>query len=110
MQSRRKSVSAGANPAKSVPGGPHQNLFDSIKERLVDELPPGPYLSEQQVMDLWSVDKKTLQNDRSSREPRYPPSVSFCGARHHQYPRAVVIDWMAQKELISRTRRVHFCI
>ena len=109
MQSRGKSVRAGAISAESDSGGPNQDLFDSIKKRLVDELPPGPYLSEQQVMDLWSVDKKTLQNDRSSRQPRYPPSVSFCGARHHQYPRTVVIDWMAQKELISRTRRVHRC-
>ena len=110
MQSRVKNVSAGAIPAVPESGGPHKDLFDSIRERLVDELPPGPYLSEQQVMDLWSVDKKTLQNDRSSRKPRYPPSVSFCGARHYQYPRTVVIDWMAQRELISRTRQVHRCI
>lgn len=110
MQSREKSVSAGAIPADAESGGPHQDLFNSIKKRLVDDLPPGPYLSEQQVMDLWSVDKKTLQNDRSSRKPRYPPSVSFCGARHHQYPRTEVIDWMAQKEFVSRTRRVHRCI
>lgn len=110
MQSREKGVSAAATPAASVSGDPHKDLFDSIKERLVAELPPGPYLSEQQVMDLWGVDKKTLQNDRSARQPRYPPSVSFCGGRNQKYPRLEVINWMARQELISRTRHVYRCI
>ena len=109
MQSR-KSVSAGAIPQESESSGPHRDLLDSIKGRLVDELPPGPYLSEQQVMDLWGVDKKTLQNDWSAGQGRYPPSVSFCGGRNHQYPRADVIEWMAQLEVMSRTRRIHRCI
>lgn len=110
MKSSERSVLAGAIWHESESGGPHQDLLDSIKERLVDELPPGPYLSEQQVMDLWGVDKKTLQNDRSAGQGRYPPSVSFCGGRNHQYPRAEVIQWMALREVIGRTRRVHRCI
>jgi hypothetical protein len=105
-----QNLPAGELRAASESSETHKDLFDSIIARLVAELPVGPYLTEEQVITLWGVDKKTLQNDRSSRMGRYPPSVSFCGGRNQQYPREEVIVWMARRELISRTRRVHRCI
>lgn len=83
--------------------------IDAISARLRSELGLGPYADDTEVAKLLRVSRKTLQNDRSAKRPRYPLSIRFGGSRVPRYPRGDVIAWMALEEFLSRRRRIHRC-
>ena len=83
--------------------------IDAISTRLRSELELGPYADEAEIAKLLRVSRKTLQNDRSTKRPRYPLSIRFGGSRVPRYPRGDVIAWMALEEFLSRRRRIYRC-
>ena len=83
--------------------------IDAISGRLRSELDLAPYADEAEIAKLLRVSRKTLQNDRCTKRPRYPLSIRFGGSRVPRYPRGDVIAWMALEEFLGRRRRIHRC-
>ena len=85
-----------------------QSLIQDIRERLRSELPSVPYYTRDELANLIRVTVKTLANDQSpSGAQVYPVAVRMGG--RCVYPRHDVLDWLAQREVEGRMRRVHRC-
>lgn len=85
-----------------------QSLIQDIRERLRLELPSVPYYTRDELANLIRVTVKTLANDQSpSGAQVYPVAVRMGG--RCVYPRHDVLDWLAQREVEGRMRRVHRC-
>lgn len=83
--------------------------FDSIRTRLNEDLPPGPYLSDKTFAKLLGVSTKTLCNQRSMKPLRYPMPLKIGDCREGKHVRAEILDWLAREEVEARTRIVHRC-
>lgn len=89
------------------------DLLTKIRERLERDLPLGPYVTEEEFVQILGVDKKTLSNkralERKKLEKIYPVPIRLGDCRPLKYPRSVIIDWFAKQELNSTARTVHRC-
>lgn len=86
-----------------------QSQWQEIRSRLDSDLPASRYFTSEELAELIRVEPKTLANDRSpSGAGAYPISIRV--GRKRLYPRCEVLDWLANRELESRTRRIHRCL
>lgn len=86
-----------------------QSQWQEVRSRLESDLPASPYFTSEELAALIRVEPKTLANDRSpSGAGAYPISIRV--GRKNLYPRCEVLDWLADRELESRTRRIHRCL
>lgn len=89
------------------------DLLAKIRERLERDLPPGPYITEEEFAGILGVKKKSLSNKRSlelnKKDKKYPVPFRLGDCRPLMYPRSEIIDWLANQEFNSRARTVHRC-
>ncbi len=83
--------------------------FDTIRARLNEDLPPGPYLSDKAFAKLLGASTKTLCNQRATKPLRYPMPLKIGDCREGKHVRAEILDWLAHEEVEARTRIVHRC-
>ena len=97
----------GANWSALTPA--MQSLVREVRSRLESEMPTSPYYTRHELAELIRVDAKTLANDKSpSGAQAYPIGVRI--GRQCVYPRHDVLDWLAQREVESRVRRINRCV
>ena len=84
-------------------------LFVSISLRLERELPCGPYLADREFAKLLGVTVKTLCNRRALKSNRYPVPFKIANCREAKHVRLEIVRWLANEEMMARSRTVHRC-
>ena len=73
-------------------------LLEDIRQRLEQELPMTSYMEQDTLAQLIRVSAKTLANRRALNPERFPAPVYFGGNKKPLFPRADIVNWLANEE------------